>query len=76
MLLKEVTFCLCLKCGKNAQINIRSFQTDKITLVGVPWTHLRYLLELDVGVAAFLRRLHCLLVVVYKGLVHAQLTGL
>lgn len=39
-------------------------------------TYLRYLLELAVGVAAFFRRLQRNLVVVHKGLVNPQLTGL
>lgn len=39
-------------------------------------TYLRYLLELAVGVAAFFGRLQRNLVVVHKGLVNPQLTGL
>lgn len=40
------------------------------------FTHLRDLLELGVGLAAFLHRLHGHFVVVHKGFVHAELAGL
>lgn len=39
-------------------------------------TNLRYLLEIVVGLTAFLRRLQRVLVVVHKGLVNSQLAGL
>ncbi len=45
-------------------------------MVGGRWAHLRDLLKLAVGLAAFLCCLHCHFIVVHKSFVHTELTGL